>query len=199
MSKQEFLTQLRKGLSGLPQADIEERLTFYDEMLEDKMEEGLSEDEAVLAAGPINEIIAQIVADTPLTKIAKERIIPKKRLSVGKIVLLVLSSPIWIPLGIAAISVIFSLYIVLLAVIFSLWTIFASFIVSSVASVAICIIFIIRGISLSGVAMLSAGIVCAGLSIFMFYGCMAITKGSFILTKKFAVWIKNLFIKKEEA
>ena len=199
MSKQEFLTQLRKGLSGLPQADIEERLTFYDEMLEDKMEEGLSEEEAVLAAGPINEIIAQIVADTPLTKIAKERIIPKKRLSVGKIVLLVLSSPIWIPLGIAAISVILSLYIVLLAVIFSLWTIFASFIVSSVASVAICIIFIIRGISLSGVAMLSAGIVCAGLYIFMFYGCMAITKGSFILTKKFAVWIKNLFIQKEEA
>lgn len=199
MSKQEFLTQLRKGLSGLPQADIEERLTFYDEMLEDKMEEGLSEEEAVLTAGPINEIIAQIVADTPLTKIAKERIIPKKRLSVGKIVLLVLSSPIWIPLGIAAISVILSLYIVLLAVIFSLWTTFASLIVSSVASVAICIIFIIRGFSLSGVAMLSAGIVCTGLSIFMFYGCMAITKGSFILTKKFAIWIKNLFIKKEEA
>ena len=29
MSKQEFLAQLRKGLSGLPQDDIEERLTFY--------------------------------------------------------------------------------------------------------------------------------------------------------------------------
>lgn len=29
MSKQEFLAQLRKSLSGLPQEDIEERLTFY--------------------------------------------------------------------------------------------------------------------------------------------------------------------------
>ena len=37
MHKQEFLAQLRKGLSGLPQADIEERLTFYSEMLEDRM------------------------------------------------------------------------------------------------------------------------------------------------------------------
>ena len=27
MSKQEFLAQLRKGLSGLPQDDIEERFT----------------------------------------------------------------------------------------------------------------------------------------------------------------------------
>ena len=33
MNKQEFLTELRKGLSGLPQNDIEERLAFYGEML----------------------------------------------------------------------------------------------------------------------------------------------------------------------
>lgn len=42
MTKQDFLTRLRKGLSGLPQDDIEERLKFYGEMLEDRMEEGLS-------------------------------------------------------------------------------------------------------------------------------------------------------------
>ncbi len=33
MSKQVFLAQLRKGLSGLPKDDIEERFTFYSEML----------------------------------------------------------------------------------------------------------------------------------------------------------------------
>ena len=44
MNKQEFLAELRKGLSGLPQDDIEERLIFYDEMLEDRIEEGLSEE-----------------------------------------------------------------------------------------------------------------------------------------------------------
>ena len=43
MNKQDFLVQLRKGLSGLPQDDIEERLTFYKEMIEDRMEEGFSE------------------------------------------------------------------------------------------------------------------------------------------------------------
>ena len=42
MNKQEFLAHLRKGLSGLPQNDIEKRLNFYGEMLEDRMEEGLS-------------------------------------------------------------------------------------------------------------------------------------------------------------
>ena len=45
MNKQEFLAELRRGLSGLPRDDIEERLSFYGEMLDDRIEEGLSEEE----------------------------------------------------------------------------------------------------------------------------------------------------------
>lgn len=81
MNKKEFLANLRNALSGLPQDEIEERLTFYAEMLDDRMEEGLSEEEAVLAAGPIDDIVKQVVAEVPLTKIAKERIRPKHQLA----------------------------------------------------------------------------------------------------------------------
>ena len=199
MSKQEFLAQLRKGLSGLPQDDIEERLTFYSEMIEDRMEEGLSEGEAVSAVGSVDEIVTQVVAETPLAKIAKERIKSKRRLSAGEIVLLVLGSPIWLSLGIAAFAVFFSLYISLWAVIISLWAVFASLAACSIGGVLACIIFAVSGNGASGVAMLAAGIVCAGLSIFAFYGCKAATKGTLILTKKIAIWIKNCFIKKEVA
>jgi len=38
-----------------------------------------------------------------------------------------------------------------------------------------------------------------GLSIFLFYGCKAATAGTLILTKKMALWTKNIFIKKEDA
>ena len=199
MSKQEFLAQLRKGLSGLPQDDIEERLTFYSEMIEDRMEEGLSEGEAVSAVGSVDEIVTQVVAETPLAKIAKERIKSKRRLSAGEIVLLVLGSPIWLSLGIAAFAVFFSLYISLWAVIISLWAVFVSLAACSIGGVLACIIFAVSGNGASGVAMLAAGIVCAGLSIFAFYGCKAATKGTLILTKKIAIWIKNCFIKKEVA
>lgn len=199
MSKQEFLEQLRKGLYGLPQDDIEECLTFYSEMLEEQMEEGLSEEEAVSAAGSVDEIVAQVVADIPLAKIAKERIRPKRRLNVGEIVLLALGSPIWLSLGIAAIAVILSLYISLWAVIVSLWAVFASLVVCAIGSVPAFVIFIADGNGVSGLAMLAAGIVCAGLSIFMFFGCKATTKGSLILAKKIAIWIKNCFIRKGEA
>lgn len=199
MNKQEFLAQLRKGLSGLPQEDIEERLTFYSEMIEDRKEEGLSEEDAVSAAGSVHEIVNQIVADIPITKIVKERTRPKRRLSAGEILLLALGSPIWFPLGIAAFAVILSLYVSLWAVIISLWAVFVSLAACSICGVLSCVIFAAGGNSASGIAMLAAGIVCTGVAVFMFYGCKAATTGTLLLTKKMAIWTKNRLIKKEEA
>ena len=199
MNKQEFLDGLRKGLSGLPQADIEERLTFYGEMLDDRIEEGLSEEEAVAAAGSVNEIVRQTVADIPLAKIAKERIKPKRRLKAWEIVLLALGSPIWLSLGVAAAAVIFALYVTVWSVIASFWSVFASLAVCAVGGVPMCVVFAAGGSGAAGITVLSAGIVCAGLSVFMFFGCLQATNGILLLTKKFAIWLKNCFIKKEEA
>ena len=199
MNKQEFLTQLRKELSVLPQKDIEEYLTFYTEMIEDRIEEGLSEEEAVSAVGSLEEIVKQIVSDTSLIKIAKERIKQKRQIKAWEIVLLILGSPIWLSLGIAVFAVVLSLYIVLWSLIVSVWAIFASTVACCIGGVLSCIVFTLSGNSVSGFAILAAGIVCAGLSIFMFYGCKTATNGILILTKKIAIWIKNCFIKKEKA
>jgi len=118
-------------------------------------------------------------------------------LRVGEIVLLVLGSPIWLSLGIAVFAVILSLYISLWAVIISLWAVFASFAACSIGGVLACVVFTVGSNAASGLAMFAAGIVCAGLATFMFYGCKAVTDGTLILTKKMAIWIKNCFIRKE--
>lgn len=199
MTKQEFLTELRKGLSGLPQDDIEERLSFYGEMLDDRMEEGLSEEEAVSAIGDVGEIVRQTVADTPLAKIAKERIRPKRSLKAWEIVLLALGSPVWLSLGIAAIAVVFALYAALWAVIAALWAVFGAFVVCAAASIPACVLFAVRGSGASALAVLAAGMVCAGVSIFLFFGCRAAAKGAVILTKKITLLVKNCFIGKEAA
>ena len=199
MSKQEFLARLRKGLSGLPQDDIEERLAFYSEMIDDRMEEGLSEEDAVCAIGNIDELISQIIADIPITKLVKEKITPKKKLQAWEILLLVLGSPIWFSLGIAAFAVGISVYAVLWSLIISLWAVFASIVACAAGGVLACVALTMGGNGAIGVAMLAAGIVCTGLSIFMFYGCKAATNGTVILTKKIAIGIKNCFIKKEVA
>lgn len=197
MNKQEFLAQLRKGLSGLPQEDIEERLTFYGEMLEDRMEEVFTEEEAVAAIGDVDEIVLQTVAEIPLAKIAKERIKPKRRMKAWEIVLLALGSPIWLALGLAA-AVVFALYLALWAVVAALWAVWGAIAVCAVGSVPVCVVLAARGGIAGGLAILAAGFVCAGLSIFLFYGCREATRGVWALTKKITIGIKNGLIRKEE-
>ena len=157
MNKQEFLSQLRKGISGLPQEDIEEQVAFYSEMIDDRMEEGLSEAEAVEAIGPVDGIVSQIIADTPITKLVKEKIRPKKKHSAWVIILLVIGSPVWLSLLIAASAVILSLYAVLWAVIISFWAVFASLAVSTLGGIAGGILLLFRGNIMTGLVLIGAG------------------------------------------
>ena len=76
MTKSEFLDQLKEELNGLPEKDVSDRLSFYQEMIEDRMEEGIQEEEAVKAIGDIDAVVAQILQETPITKIVKEKIKP---------------------------------------------------------------------------------------------------------------------------
>ncbi len=102
MCKQAFLAELEARLSGLPQDDIAERLTFYSEMIDDRMEEGLSEEEAVAGIGAVDDIVSQIVAETPFTRIVKEKVTPKRALQTWEITLLALGSPLWIVIAATA-------------------------------------------------------------------------------------------------
>lgn len=129
----------------------------------------------------------------------KESVKPKRHLRVWEIVILVLGSPIWLSLLIAVFAVALSLYISLWAVIISLWAVFGSVIGCAFGGVVAGIVLACYGNALTGVALIGAGIVCAGLSIFFFYGCKVATKGVLILTKKMVFGIKNCFIKKGEA
>ncbi len=197
MNKQEFLSALRKGLVELPPTEAEERLNFYSEMIDDRTEEGLSEEEAVSAVGSVDEIVSQIMADTPSVKVAKEQPKPKKQWKTWEIILLALGSPIWISLGIATVSVILSLYISWWAVIISLWAVFGSLIGCAVGGLVAGIVTVCIGHAFAGTAVIGAAIVCAGLSILMFYGCYAISKATVILTKKTVIGIINRLTKKE--
>ena len=197
MNKQEFLDQLRARLNGLPKEEIEERICFYGEMIDDRMEEGLTEEEAVKAIGPVEGIVSQIVGDIPLTKCIKEKITPKRKLGTAEILLLVLGSPIWISLLIAFVSVIFSVYISLWAVVISLWAVYGSLVVCAISGIIAGTGYVVDGYGLTGFTLIGGGITCLGISIFLVYGCKAATKGVVLILKSFLLWIKSKFINKE--
>ena len=199
MNKTEFLLDLTEKLSPLPWEEIADRWDYYSEMIDDRVEEGMSEEEAIAELGTVDEIAAQILSDIPLSTLVKKKLKSKRRIKAWEIVLLVLGSPIWLSLLITAFAVVLALYVSLWTVIISLWAVFVSLIACALAGIAIGIFWAITGRTPAGIAMIGAGILCAGLSIFLFFGCKVSTKGAALLAKKIVLGIKRCFLKKEDA
>lgn len=184
MNKQDYMAALQAKLSGLPHSDVQERLNFYGEMIDDRMEEGLTEQDAVLAIGDVDDIARQIAADIPLGSKAEQKAGQEGRLKAWEIVILVLGFPLWLSLLVAGAAIALSLYASMWAVIISLWAVFASLSVGALGCIGGGIGLAIGGNGLVGLVVISAGMACAGLSIALLFVCRAVTRIPFCLHRK---------------
>lgn len=198
MRKQDFIKELRLNLSFLPKEEIDDRISFYSELIDDKIEEGVKEEDAIKSIGNINEIIDQIINDMPLSKIAKDKIKPKRKLSGLEITLIIVGSPIWLSLLLSLIAVLFSLYIIGWSIIISVWAILISLIAVLVAGIVLTIISLFSNIYIVALSYLGATLVILGLTILMHYVCKTITRLYIKLTKLIVLSIKKKMLKRGE-
>ena len=73
MTRKEFLTELDRRLSPLPRHEAEEHINYYAEMLADRMEEGMTEEEAVRSMESIDTIASRILGARYTTPAKKNR------------------------------------------------------------------------------------------------------------------------------
>ena len=180
MNKHEFLTNLRAKLWSIPEADRQRSVDYYAEMIDDRMEDGLSEEEAVAAIGDLDAIVKDILAETSVAEPPKQEHKQKRKLSWWEILLLVLGFPVWGSLLIAVVAVVFSVWI-------SLWAVVISLYATTVALGASAIGCLIAGFFAAGsgviVVTLGAALVCAGFAILFFLLSNLAAKGMTSLTK----------------
>lgn len=199
MNKDQFLYELEMRLSGLPQSDLDERLSFYREMIDDRVEDGLSEEEAVAGIGPVDAIVEQVMAEIPLSKLVKEKVRQRHGIRAWEVVLLVLGSPIWLPLLLAVLVIALSLYLALWAIVIGFWAADLGLAVGAIGGLCIAVYYMIQGNLPGAISILGASLVCAGMTILLFFACLGLTKGMLKLSKKMLLGIKALFIGKERA
>ena len=123
MNKEAFLTAIRKKLSGLPKREAEERLNFYSEMIDDRIEEGLSEEEATAAIGSVDAIAAGIRTEIVAEKAEVCEKKPQRRRRGLENVLLVIGSPVWIAFLAVVFACLCSAYAVVWSLIAVLWAV----------------------------------------------------------------------------
>lgn len=196
MDKIEFLMRLQNLLQGIPEADQQRSIDYYREMIEDRMDEGLTEEEAIAAVGDPQTVAANILAETPVVLPVVKK--APYRLRWWEITLLVLGSPIWVALLLSVLAVIFSVWV-------SLWTVVISLYATAVALGASAIgcmfgsFFMIDTGSGSFLAAWGAALVCAGLCILMWLLSNLAAKGMVALTKLTWKALRRCLKGKEEA
>ena len=197
MSKADFLRLLERALMQLSEEERQKNLEYYSELLDDMMEEGMTEAEATAKLGSPNQIAQSILQEMPLGKLVSTRMKPKSGWTPLAIVLAVVGSPVWVPLLLATIAIV-------LAVFVSIWALgFAAVAVVIALAVAVVAtpIFAVRAAVMTlplGLMLLGAGLVLLGLCVLGGLMAVELCKLLWQLTLWLAHRIKGLFIRKEE-
>ena len=185
-----------RACADCPEEDIREYAQFYSEMIDDRMEEGLTEQEAVGALGSVDSVIEQVLSELPLQKLVK-RSFEKRKPTVWQTVLLIMGAPLWLPLMIAAFAVILAVYAVLWSAVLCLYAAVLALSAGALASLLGLPILIFNGTTGTAVIFLGAGIMLAGIAVLLFMASNLTAKGGWALGRLFVKGIKRMFIREE--
>ncbi|MEM1484375.1 DUF1700 domain-containing protein [Oscillospiraceae bacterium PP1C4] len=196
MNKFEFILMLESKLKALPQSEIDKSISYFSEIIDDRVEDGMNEEEAVASLENVDDIVEKIMLDISLPVLMKARIKENGSLSPLNIVLLVLGFPIWFPLLMAAFAVSLAFYVSVWAIIISLYAVILSLVIAGIVGLVSFPVCILRDIP-SGVFALGCSLLSTGIAILLFHPIAALSKLLIRLTEWALRKIKILFIRKE--
>ena len=186
MSKEEFLGSLNRLLKSLGKSEREKSLSYYNEIIDDYMEDGYTEEEAVGQIGSPGQIAQEILEEqqtqmkTPMSRGMKGLIA----------VLLVLGFPLWGSLVLAGLLVL-SAYIVIWCIPICTGAVSVAGLILSVVSMGGAAVIIFQN-SAAGVIQLGVGMSSAG--IFILAGLLTWILGKYFVkvTVRFSKWLAGI-------
>ena len=205
MNKLEFEQQLADALvkAHVPQAEVERAVAFFDESIEDRMEEGMSEEMAVYGMGSVNDVALQVIQDLPAVPkaVATASANSNTTTKVLAIILAIVLIPLWLPIAAGILATVISLYVASWAIILSLWAAAVCMVLAPAAGIVFTVMCGSAAPPQLAVGFLSLGasLVCCALGLLLFLGILYVTKEWAILTGRFFKWVKSLFVKDRTA
>lgn len=195
MTKNEFIAELSGRLSSFPRNEAEKSISYFSEIIDDKLDDGSSEEQAIESLGDMDDIVKNIMLDASFTAIIKTKAGEKKKRSTAGTVLLWVGSPLWLTLLIAAVAVFTAVYVSIWSVIIAVWSAMGTLAATGIACIPAAIVTMTYA-PFNGIFGLGAAFVLIGLSVFMFFAAKRITVWCIKLTVIFVRFVKNIIIGK---
>ena len=195
MKKEEYLEGLRTALRAakLPSSAIAEGVEFYTEAIDDRMEEGASEEEAVARMGSLEDARAAVSAEVPP--------VPRRiaRLSTGShaldIALAVIACPVWIPFALACIGILASVYLALWLVVAAVWMLLTVAFLTGAVGVFAAFWGVASGAPAMGLLGLGIGLAASGIALLAVPLAAWATSALVKLAERFGRWVAGLFMR----
>ncbi len=197
MKKQEFLNELAAALHNLPREERYRTLSYYDELIDDRMEDGQNEEEAVSGLGDpesvAREILGEEEEETPVSTGTGRR--------VWVIVLLVLGFPLWGSLLLTGLCLLLTLYILLFVPVIVLVGLALGFLAAALLGMVgtpflVLDVGILSGGLPAGLFQLGMAVALLGLSVLSAVGLYYTTKGIVRVSKWIWRWLWRSLTKK---
>ena len=130
MNKQEFLAALARELEPLPREERYQTLNYYDELIDDRLEDGQDEGAVIQSLGDPKAVAEELLGEE------EQPLVPGRGLRVWVIVLLVLGFPLWGSLLVTAALVLLCVFLCLYIPAFVLGVLALSLLAGAVLGVA---------------------------------------------------------------
>ena len=198
MDKRTFLDGLRTALVSLPASEIDKTVAYYEEMIDDRIEDGMSEEEAVASMEPIGVLAQRIINDTPAVNRAVRKAKQSSVPAIIWVLLAILGLPIWLPLLCLACGLIISAFALLFGLIISLIAVVLGLSIGGIVG----IVFALCHLGVSGMSAVFAVGLCLigiGLGILLAFPVAYLIKGIWSGIKALGRKIGSLFTRREAA
>ena len=164
MSKNEYLAQLRGLMEAAAISGIDERIDYYSEMIDDRIE--MLGDDAVIASKGPEQIAAQGSHEAK-----------KKGAGWLWVVLAIIGFPVWFPIAVAFFAILLALYLVLWSIVLAIFCVWLSLGCVALAGIAGFITSFFGAVSIFGGFMcLGAALFFGGLTVLLFKPIITLCK-----------------------
>lgn len=190
MTKNEFTRVLKGRINHLPKAERRKILQYYYEMISERMEDGMTEEEAINALGDIDELLSEY------TPVSKE---PRRgaKLRPWHIIMLIIGAPLWIPLVAAMLVIMLAFYIIIWVLVAVAYVVFMALAVCGFACMLTAIFSMFSGGAPYFFMLLGAGAVLSGLAVFWLMVCNLFAKAMAKVTAKTSKGVFRFFFKRK--
>ena len=201
MSKNDFLDGLKKILNNAGVPNPDGMIEYYDEMICDRMEDGMTEEEAVGSLPDPDKIVEDAMLEMPIHKLASSKV--KRTHEEAKksghgalwVLLLILGFPLWFPILLTAVILVFTFLLVLFIILGTFYIVNVAFGLSGIAAVIASFSIFLGFITFPSFFVgLGGGLLLLALCLALWKPLLLLTKGACNLVKGMFLGIKKMFI-----